>query len=58
MLTEFCKCDQDYKNQPYERKLHRVIFLLISRSECTVPFLYAAEESLLNSAVVIKLLLQ
>ena len=34
------------------------IFANIFHSECTIPFLQAAEESPLNSAVVMKTLLQ
>ena len=49
-------CDRDCKNQPCERKLHQqVIFLLISMH---YPILVSCRKSPLNSAVVIKILVQ
>ena len=47
-----CTCVWACENQPWQRKLHQVIFLLIFSSECSTPFLYIAEESLFPSALV------
>ena len=52
--------DQAWKNRPCEYKLHQVIFLLISyvQNVHTIPFPLAAEESALNSPVLMEILLQ
>ena len=48
-------CDLACKNRPCRHKLHRVIFLLISLSKCSISIPYTAEESPLNSTVVMKI---